>query len=408
VKPETEARILKQIERERGHRGEPEALGSFACFGTAPLPVHEYTDASVYGSELGNLFRRVWLPITRTKELAEPGSYVTQEIAGDPIAVVRGNDGVLRAFHNVCRHRGAQILRQPSGRCERLVCPYHQFVYDLDGRLRAAPALDSFAGVEPGVTRLPPVHIAAWSGWVFVSLAESPAALPEFLSGLTDELAAWNFDDAVLVERTISEQAFGWKVGVEAFLEPLHLPSIHRTTAHPLLDFRASAMDWFGDHSRMATAFRIDSAYEPDGLLGRVATAQGVQNFQGLNRLQRSANLSYLLFPATIFSFLPTHFTVFRLFPVGLERTQFVYELYAAPSGAERAAAYYESLRPGYTRLLQEDFDNLPWIQRGLRDSATTALPLSRIERRIRHFRARVRAWCAAPAAQGKLGLPVV
>jgi phenylpropionate dioxygenase-like ring-hydroxylating dioxygenase large terminal subunit len=396
MKPETEARILAEITAERARRDGGDALDRFACFGSDDVPVHEYIDEAVYRAERTAIFQQAWLPVARVTDVAEPGAFVTQQIAGDPIAVVCGDDGVLRAFHNVCRHRGAQVLRDAQGNCRQLTCAYHGFVYGLDGALIRAPALDTFAGVDPGAVRLPPVHLDRWGGWVFVSLAPEPTPLRTFLDGLADELAAWDFERAVLIRREVTEQPFGWKVAVEAFLEPLHLPSIHARSAHPLLDFRASAMDWFGDHSRMATAFRASNAYTVDGPMGRAAATCGVPNFPGLNRVQETTNLSYLLFPATIFSLLPNHFTVFRVLPLGVDRTQFVYELYGAPSESPRASEYYESLVPGYAQLLAEDFENLPWIQRGLGDSATRAIPLSHYERRIRHFRARVREWIAA------------
>ena len=110
-------------------------------------------------------------------------------------------------------------------------------------------------------------------------------------------------------------------------------------------------------------------------------------------RAQREANLSYLVFPSTVLNLLPNHFTVFRLVPLAVGRTLFVHELYGAPAGNPAAEAYYRSLEPGYEQLLEEDLENLPWIQRGVGDSSLGELRLSRYERRIRHFRQRVSHW---------------
>jgi Rieske 2Fe-2S family protein len=388
---ETESRILEELARP--------SSGAAGVPAPAPVSPGRYLGADRHRLEMKAIFRRVWLPVAHESDLAGVGQFVSAVIDGDSVAVVRGPDG-LAAFHDVCLHRGARILRQPAGTADCLRCPYHGFTYGLDGTLRAAPDPQSFAEpplLERGL-RLPPVAVARHWGYVWVSLAEHPVPLEEFLGGpLADELANWDLGDNQLRHRVTLEGRFGWKVGVEAFLESLHVPTIHKHTANPLIDFRRASMAFLGDHSRMATGFRIPDVFSDDGALGSQARELGVEPFPRLNRAQRSANFSYLIFPATILNLLPNHLTVFRLLPLDPVRTSFVYELFGLPGDSPSQKQFFDRVHEGYLRLVHEDMENLPFIEEGLRDQSLARLLLSRHERRIPHFQETVDRYLAAP-----------
>ncbi len=383
--PLTSERLLAEMRAELA-RAAPPAEARDA----PPLETASYTDPARHALELERVFRRAWLQVARTDELARTGDYVALEVAGSPLVVLRTAAGELCALHNVCRHRGAQILRAPRGNAAELVCPYHGFRYDTEGVLRALPARESFPErCAPGELRLARARLETWRGWVWVTLDDAAPPLADFLGReLADELAGWPFEDCERKARRELEAAFGWKVGVEAFLESLHVPCIHRGTANPLIDFRGTVTRAFGPHSRMATPFRSEGVYEPGGALGKASREAGVARFPGLGAAQRAANFSYLVFPATIYNLLPNHFTVFRLLPAGIGRTRFVYELFGLPGGGPHAEALFASIDEGYARLIEEDLENLPWIQRGLGDPRLATIELSWHERRIRDFRA--------------------
>lgn len=351
-----------------------------------------YSDPARLELERSRIFARVWQPMVRSGDLEQTGAYHCVAVAGTPVVVLRGADGSLRARVNVCRHRGAQILRGESGQTNRLTCPYHGFTYDLEGKCTERPLPQSFAG-QPAPDLLA-VDLEEWGGWAWVRLAPEGPSLREFLGDeLLDELHEWPFETMEIKERLVFEAEFDWKVGVEAFLESLHLPSIHRRTAHPLLDHRKLALAELNDHSRMSTAFRSPKAYGPDGPLGAAATQAGVEVFPTLNPVQRESNFSYLIFPATILNLLPTHFTLFQLRPTGLGRCEFVHELYGAPAADQAGRDYYESLEPGYASLLEEDLTNLPWIQRGVAAGAVRELALGAYEGRLLVFREALARW---------------
>lgn len=381
--PRADEGLLEEMQGELGRRSFPDEPAV-----TAPL------DAAVYGPErhareMEAVFRRAWLQVAPLEDLAEPGDFVALDVAGSPLVLTRTPRGELCAMHNVCRHRGAQIVRAERGRLRELVCPYHALRYGLDGVLAGMPVPESFpARARPGELCLPRVRVAAWRGQAWITLDPGAPSLERFLGeALALELAPWPLERCRRISRRVREASFDWKVGVEAFLESLHVPSIHRGTANPLIDFRGTVTAGFGPHSRMATPFRYADAYAPEGVLGKPAREAGVACFEGLGAARRAANFSYLVFPATVYNLLPNHFTVFRLWPVAPGRTRFESELYALPPADERARAFLDSIDRGYLHLVEEDLENLPWIQKGVEDVELRRLELSWYERRIRDFR---------------------
>lgn len=380
MKAEVEAQVLAAMERARGEEPDP-----------VPQPIRGdvYGDPSWAELERERVFGRSWVPVLREEELAEAGDFLTFDLGGVPLLAVQGDDGEPRVMHNVCRHRGAQILRETRGQAKRLRCPYHEFTYDLEGQLAGQPHGGSFCtDAQVGALRLMRAQSATFGGWLWTHLDPNGPGLGESLGPeLLDEMEHWPMDQCRLIDSRTSLESFDWKVGVEAFLEPFHVPSIHPRSAHPLVDFRGMATRELGEHSRMALPFRSPDAYGPTGVLGSVSSTAGVPVFERLNRAQRQSHFVYFVFPSTIWMLLPNHFLALRFLPAGIGQCRMKYELLARPAGSPSAAAWLDSLRPGYDALLREDLENLPWIQRGVGGGSSGPLYLSGFERRIEHFR---------------------
>src|SRR5262249_36965961 len=146
------------------------------------------------------------------------GSYLTAEIAGEPIVVVRGEDGILRAFFNVCRHRAAPILNEPCGTASKLRCRYHGWTYDLAGRLRGTPEFDGVADFRKEDNGLVPVAVAIWGPFVWVHLDPPAEPVEQYLAPLP-EWAKGHIDGLTFARRVEYELACNWKVYVDNYLD---------------------------------------------------------------------------------------------------------------------------------------------------------------------------------------------
>ena len=187
-------------------------------------PWRWYTDAEVLALERERIFRPAWHYVTHVGRVAEPGAYHASRVGGLPVVVVRDSGGELRAFLNVCRHRGSELVCG-EGQRETLQCPYHAWTYGLDGELRSAPRADREEGFDRADLSLLPLRLETWGPFLFVSADPAPAPLVEALGGLT-----LPFDPASLVFRERVEYALetNWKIAVENYLECYHCPVAHR------------------------------------------------------------------------------------------------------------------------------------------------------------------------------------
>jgi choline monooxygenase len=192
------------------------------------MPWRWYTDAEVLRREQEAVFARFWQYAARADQVAEPGSYVATRAGALPVVIVRGRDTELRAFVNVCRHRGS-IVCEGEGRRETLQCPYHAWTYDLDGSLRAAPRANREPGFSIDGLGLLPVVVALWGPFVFVNPDLEAPPLEEFLGDVPAELAAGGVDVDSLAFHSRVEGVYeaNWKVCAENYLECYHCAVAH-------------------------------------------------------------------------------------------------------------------------------------------------------------------------------------
>jgi choline monooxygenase len=195
---------------------------------TATLPATWYADEAVLAAERERIFARAWQWVGRIDQLPQPGAFFAAEAGHVPVVVTRGRDDVLRAFVNVCRHRG-HLVAEGEGCRGTLQCPYHAWTYDLDGRLRRAPRSEHEPDFDPAEWSLLPVAVDRWGPLVFVNPDPDAAPLAETLGELPDLLAGAGVDMGVLAFRRRVEwsQAANWKVGIENYLECYHCAVAH-------------------------------------------------------------------------------------------------------------------------------------------------------------------------------------
>jgi choline monooxygenase len=193
------------------------------------LPATWYTDPDVFDLEKRNVFRRAWQYVGLTEQVAHPGDFFTCKLADVPIVVTRDDSGILRAFVNVCRHRGSELVLQESGCRKTLQCHYHAWTYNLDGSLRAAPGMKDEPAFDMSCFALVPVQIATWGPFIFVNPDAAARPLTDVLGALPDLVAATglNLDGIRRRVRRAYDIAANWKVVVDNYLECYHCPVAH-------------------------------------------------------------------------------------------------------------------------------------------------------------------------------------
>ncbi|ANY09038.1 aromatic ring-hydroxylating oxygenase subunit alpha [Pseudonocardia sp. HH130630-07] len=189
------------------------------------LPQAAYTDPAVFAADLEHVWATGWLFAGHSCELAGPGEYLTREIGRDRVIVVRGTDDALHAHHDVCAHRGSRLTTADRGCVRAFVCPYHQWVYDVDGRLRSARLMGP--GFATGDHGLAPVAVREIAGLVFVSLAPDPPDVDRLAAALAPQLAPHRLDDARVETRLRYRVAANWKTLVENNRECYHCRGSH-------------------------------------------------------------------------------------------------------------------------------------------------------------------------------------
>lgn len=195
---------------------------------TLTLPARWYHDPAIYEAERRAVFFDEWLLFGHESRVAEPGAYHAQNIAGWPVFVIRGKDGALRGFHNVCRHRASQVLREGCGKAGVLRCLYHGWVYDDHGALRKTPG---FGGDEAALcenTALFPVHVKVWNSLVFICMKDgTPPPFEKSLGALPGAVAGVDFSAFHYFDAAAHKINCNWKTYIENYLEGYHIPAVH-------------------------------------------------------------------------------------------------------------------------------------------------------------------------------------
>ena len=193
------------------------------------LRAEAYTELHWSEFERGAIFRRSWQWVCHAEKLREKGSFVTIQVAGQPICVVRDRDGALRAFYNVCKHRAHELLKG-EGRTTKIMCPYHAWTYDLTGQLRRAPETDNLKDFKVQDVCLDAVQVEAFCGFIFVNLDPDAAPLAAQSGGLADEIMHWapDVESLTFAHRLTYEIKSNWKNVVDNFLECYHCPTAHK------------------------------------------------------------------------------------------------------------------------------------------------------------------------------------
>ena len=191
------------------------------------LPSWCYTSEAFYQREVEQIFLKQWNFAGRLDEIPDSGDYMSLDFCGESVIVIRGKDDVVRAFANVCRHRSARLL-EGRGRCRTIVCPYHSWVYDLDGTLLRMKGMEQTAGFDPAENGLIPLQVESWAGFLFVSFANDVMPLEDHLGDMTEQYASYRFADMLCVRRRSYDLKCNWKLYIENAMEDYHTATVHK------------------------------------------------------------------------------------------------------------------------------------------------------------------------------------
>lgn len=299
--------------------------------GAKTLPARYYTDPVLFAAELDGLFGRMWFHAGRSEEASRPGQYFVREFNGHDIVVTRNSAGAVRAFHNVCRHRGTRLCTGPSGQLSgSLQCPYHAWTYDLDGRLIGAPHMDEVPHFRKADYPLLPVHADEWDGHVFLNLTDTPEPLHAQLGALVEKFRDWRMQDLRLGRRIAYDVKANWKLVIQNYNECLHCPNLH-----PALNRLSHYLS--GENEPLRATY----------MGGRMDLRPGVDTLSwdgtcpraflpGLSAEDRRRVYYYAIFPNLLLSLHPDYMMTHTLWPIAADRTVNVCEWHFHPSELAR------------------------------------------------------------------------
>ena len=280
-----------------------------------------YCDPAVFGVEQSTIFESMWVCAVRSSDLATPGSFRSVQVGRESVLVVCGRDGALRAFLNICRHRGAKLCTEESGEVKRsLQCAYHAWTYGLDGKLIAAPNLTSMPDVDRAAYGLHAVHLREWLGYAWVCLADDPPSFADDVQGAVIErlgdlasIERYDIADLAVGRRIVYDVKANWKLIVENFMECYHCATIHPELTEVLPEFADGyAAQYFVGHG-------AEFASEVQGF-----TVDGSEGFGKLPGVQDDQDRRYYAItvqPTVFINLVPDHIIFHRMFPVAVDRT---------------------------------------------------------------------------------------
>ena len=320
------------------------------------IPSSWYTDKQLYEFEQQTVFRNSWQLAGRVDQLEKKGQYVTSEIAGEPIVVVRGNDNELRGFYNVCRHHAAAVMTEPAGTAAQLRCPYHGWTYSLTGELKGAPDFSGVCNFDKAANGLLQVNTGTWANWTFVNLHDPGTPFLSLLAFLGEDLLSQveRLDLCRLhwVERRHYSFDCNWKVFVDNYLDGgYHVPHLHK------------GLDSVLDYSKYSIENGARYCLQSSPLVSKGAEAQ-----TGSVRKGKCA-FYYWVYPNFMINWYDGVMDTNLVIPLAIDRTEVIFDFYFADVSKKARARNRASIEVGQ-RIQDEDVSICKSVQRGLNSRA--------------------------------------
>jgi choline monooxygenase len=323
------------------------------------IPAPWYVDPRIAHLEAQTVFTRSWQVAGRAEQVERPGQFVTANIAAEPIVVVRGADGQLRAFYNVCRHHAAKVVTEPCGSASILHCPYHGWNYGLDGSLKGMPEFDGVKNFERHENGLVPVKADIWEAFVFVTLDPNPQPLHDFLGGLVKRCAPLGLAKLHYFDTRVYEIACNWKVFVDNYLDGgYHVPHLHKGLSS-VLDYKQYTIE---NEDRYCLQSSPMVASNEDAATG--STRKGDRAWY------------FWQYPNFMINCYEGYMDTNLVIPIDVDHCRVIFDFYFSDISEARREHNAQSLAVG-DRVQSEDLGICEDVQRGLKSRAYGAGRLS-------------------------------
>jgi phenylpropionate dioxygenase-like ring-hydroxylating dioxygenase large terminal subunit len=386
--------------------------------GTGPVDYTDSIDPAHYEAERTAIFQRTWLNVGRVERLPRTGSYFTKElaVAGTSLIIVKGGDGEVRAFHNVCRHRGNKLVwndfpsEETAGTCRQFTCKYHAWRYSLAGELTFVQQEEEFFNLDKSEYGLKGVRCEIWEGFIFVNLDPQAQPLTDYLGEMAKGLEGYPFHEMTEVYSYRAEVGSNWKLFIDAFAEFYHAPVLHqkqavKDEADKLLSYGFEALHYglHGPHSMISSW----GGMSPPKDLNMVkpierALRSGLfgpwdrPDIEGLDELPPGLNParhrswgidSFILFPNFMLLIeAPGWYLTYHYWPTGVDRHIFEANLYFVPPKNARQRLAQELATVTFKEYALQDANTLEATQTMIGSRAVTQFPLNDQEILLRHL----------------------
>jgi choline monooxygenase len=323
------------------------------------IPAPWYVDARIAELENQAVFGKTWQIVGRVDQVEKPGQFVIANVAGEPIVVVRGNDGVLRGFYNVCRHHAAAVVTETCGQASILHCPYHGWNYGLDGSLKGMPEFEGVKNFQREQNGLVPLKAETWENFVFVNLDPAASPLPDCLGGLVKRMAPLGVSKLHYFDSRVYEIACNWKVFVDNYLDGgYHVPHLHKGL-NSVLDYKQYTIE---NEDRYCLQSSPMVASEEDAATG--ATRKGDRAWY------------FWQYPNLMINCYEGYMDTNLVLPIDVDHCRVIFDFYFSDVSPAGRAYNEQSVAVG-TRVQDEDLGICEAVQRGLKSRAYGAGRLS-------------------------------
>jgi phenylpropionate dioxygenase-like ring-hydroxylating dioxygenase large terminal subunit len=337
------------------------------------FPALMYTSEEVYQLERSRFFGKSWIYVGHTSQLSGANSYFTTSIAEMPLLIVRDRAGELRAFHNVCPHRAAPVAIG-EGECNRFICPYHAWTFDLEGTLRGIPNFEGYEDFNSAEHSLKAVHLATWGEFIFVNVAEDCQPFEVQLRELPGLFDGYRLSEWKRVHFIDYYTDTNWKLYVENNAENYHEPIVHKSS------YSTNEVSWNNSYDSIQCEARhyyyLQHTPHPQDSAGYYGfKPELIQS--GLPDRQMSGSSILSFWPNFAWIACPESIVVYTIDPQAVSKTRIRWEWFVPDTEAARSPENLERLISLYDRVQQEDMNLLPLVQKGVESPGYVAGPLS-------------------------------